>query len=142
MFRLSAIATILALTMTTASYSNSVIAYGTVTDRWGLPIEEAQVFIGYRSPMTPCPIPVSDIVNPDANGVYSVAVPFRELVRGTRYHLFARSENTQGYSSEADKVWDQDFWPISPMYFHAEIESPGTLRPCLTPVPYEFDIHP
>ena len=107
-----------------------------------MPIEDAELFIGYRSPFTPCPIEVSDIVNPDANGVYSVAVPYRELVRGTRYHLFARSINTQGFSSEADKLWDQDYFPINPMYFRIEVESPGTPRPCLTPLPYKFDIQP
>ncbi len=141
MFRNSAIASLLVLAMTSASFAHSVIAYGTVTDQRGFPLEGAQVFIGYYSPMTPCPIRVSDLVEADHNGVYSVDAAYRELERGTTYHLFARTLPTQGYSSEASKLWNPDYLPLNPMYFQIPMVNPGTPRRCLEPFPYPFDIH-
>ncbi len=126
MLRSSAIAATLLLAAATASYGNSVIAYGAITDQRGFPIEGAQVAIGYWEPMNLCPTFISDVVTADANGVYSVAAPYNAFEYGTVYHLFSRVDDTQGYSSEAEKLWDLTVYPVHPMYFEISFEDPGT----------------
>jgi hypothetical protein len=126
MLRSSAIASILVLGLTGASYANSVVAFGAITDHRGMPIENAQVFIGYWEPMNLCPTPISDVVTADEFGIYSVVAPYSEFEYGTTYHLFSRVDDTQGYSSEAEQLWQIHVYPINPMYFSISFKDPGT----------------